>query len=73
MLLVSLYRLIKFAIQNFFRNFWLSLVTITIIVLSLFSVNTLIGLEAISQAIIKSVADKIDIAIYLKPAPNVAV
>ena len=67
MLLVSLYRLIKFAIQNFFRNFWLSLVTITIIVLSLFSVNTLIGLEAISQAIIKSVADKIDIAIYLKP------
>jgi cell division transport system permease protein len=67
MLLVSIYRLIKFAIQNFFRNFWLSLVTITIIVLSLFSVNTLISLEAISQAILNSVADKIDIAIYLKP------
>jgi len=66
MLLVSIYRLIKFAIQNFLRNFWLSLVTITIIVLSLFSVNTLIGLDAISQAIIRSVADKIDIAIYLK-------
>ena len=39
MLLLSLSRLIKFSLQNFFRNIWLSVVTITIVVLTLFSVK----------------------------------
>ena len=59
--------LIKFSFQNFFRNFWLSLVTITIIVLSLFSVNALLGLNGISQAVLASVTDKIDISVYFRP------
>ena len=64
----TLYRVSKFALQNFFRNFWLSLVTITIILLSLVSVTTLVGLNAISDAMISSLGDRVDIAVYFKPA-----
>lgn len=68
MIFTTLYRVSKFALQNFFRNFWLSLVTITIILLSLVSVTTLVGLNAISDAMISSLGDRVDIAVYFKPA-----
>ena len=68
MFLVSLYRSAKLALQNFFRNFWLSLVTITIFVLALASVTTLMGLTAASDALLETVNEKVDIALYFKPS-----
>ncbi len=67
MFFVTLYRLVKLALQNFFRNFWLSIVTITIIVLSLFSVSILMGIGAMSDAVLSVVNEKVDIALYFKP------
>jgi len=66
MFLLSIYRIIKFSLQDIFRNIWLSVVTVTIIVLALFSVNTLLALNAISQAAVASVKEKVDINLYLK-------
>jgi cell division transport system permease protein len=54
-------RIIKFALQDFWRNFWLSIATISVLVLALFSVNILVGLQATSRAIIDTVEDKVDI------------
>lgn len=65
-MIVPAYRLTKFAFQNFFRNFWLSLVTITIIILSLFSLNTLLGITGLTNAVLASVSEQIDISIYFK-------
>lgn len=59
--MLPLFRIIKFALQDFWRNFWLSLVTITVLILALFSVNILIGLNAISESVIASVEEKVDI------------
>lgn len=58
-------RVFKFALQDFWRNFWLSLATIFILVLALFSVNILISLKAISDNIIEVVKNKVDINIEL--------
>ncbi len=66
MFFVTLYRLVKLALQNFFRNFWLSIVTITIIVLSLFSTSILVGIGAMSDAVLSIVNEKVDIALYFK-------
>lgn len=62
----SPFRIIKFAFQNFYRNFWLAVVTITILVVTLFSITALIILNVISAQAVKSVEDKIDISVYFK-------
>ncbi|MFA6393703.1 MAG: permease-like cell division protein FtsX [Patescibacteria group bacterium] len=67
---LSLIRVIKFSLQDIYRNIWLSLVTVTILILALFSVNMLLAVEAISRAAIDSVKEKIDINLYLKSEAN---
>jgi cell division transport system permease protein len=59
-------RAVKFAFQDFFRNFWLSFVTLTILVLALFAINLLIIFNLIADSAISSIENKIDISIYFK-------
>ncbi|MEW6610985.1 MAG: permease-like cell division protein FtsX [Patescibacteria group bacterium] len=66
-MLLSLARMIKFAFQNFWRNIWLSVVTITIIFLTLCSLTSLILLNVISEQALTSVKSALDIAITFKP------
>lgn len=63
----SLFRAIKFASQDFWRNIWLSLITISILVLALLSVNSLIVFRLIADQSIKSVQEKVDVSIYFYP------
>ncbi len=63
----SFFRIIKFALQGFFRNFWLSLVTITMMFLSVFSVTLLFGIGYLKQATLQGVEQKVDILVSLKP------
>jgi cell division transport system permease protein len=65
MSILALFRAIKFSIQDIFRNFWLSLVTVMILVLSLFIVNLLITVRVITNSAIDSIKEKIDITLYL--------
>lgn len=60
------FRIIKFAFQNFYRNFWLSIVTVTILVVTLFSITSLITLNVVSDQVVKSIEDKIDVSVYFK-------
>lgn len=66
MFIIAFFRAIKFSFQDVFRNFWLSLVTVTILVLSLFIVNLLITVRVITESAIDSIRDKIDITLYMK-------
>ncbi|MFH1866890.1 MAG: permease-like cell division protein FtsX [Patescibacteria group bacterium] len=66
-MLLSFFRIIKFGFQSFFRNFWLTLVTVTIIVLSLLSISALGAVTVVSGEALKSLEQKIDVSIYLKP------
>lgn len=63
----STHRVLKFAFQDFFRNFWLSLVTLTIVVLALLSINMLIIFNTVAAYAISSIEDTIDITVYFKP------
>lgn len=67
MFLFSFVRIIKFSFQDIGRNIWLSIVTITILVLALFSVNMLLTVNIISEAAIGAIKEKIDVSLYLKP------
>lgn len=65
--MTSFFRIIKFALQGFFRNFWLSLVTITMILMALFSVTLLVSINYIKQATIHGIEKKVDVLVSLKP------
>jgi len=64
---ITIYRAIRFAAQNFWRNIWLSVVTITILTLSLYSVACLGVITKLSNVALTRLQDKIDISVYLKP------
>lgn len=65
--MLSLYRIIKFSFQDIVRNVWLTIVTLTILLLALFSINTLVTVRVISDNAVAAVKQKIDISLYLKP------
>ncbi|MBI4437694.1 ABC transporter permease [Candidatus Uhrbacteria bacterium] len=63
-MLVSSYRVTRFAFQNFWRNFWLSVITISMLVLTLMTVNILLLLSAVTQQAIGLVEDRIEVSVY---------
>src|SRR3989344_2135041 len=63
----SIYRILNFAWQSFWRNIWLSLLAITIIVLTFISINFLVVINFMTNAAILVLQDKIDISIIFKP------
>jgi len=65
--LASIYRVFIFAWQSFWRNIWLSVVTITIIVLTFISINFLIVVNIISNAATDIIKNKVDVSLYFKP------
>jgi len=64
--MLSFFRIIKFSFQDIIRNIWLSIVTITILILALFSINMLLTVKLVSQNAVSAVKDKINISLYFK-------
>jgi len=65
-MLTSLSRIIKYGLQSFWRNGWLSTATLSIIVLALIVFETLIIFSALTNTALQSVQEKIDISVYFK-------
>ncbi|MDA0208181.1 MAG: permease-like cell division protein FtsX [bacterium] len=63
-MLRTFYRLLKFTFQNFFRNFWLSFVTVTIFVLTLIIVNAMIFMNYVADRALESIEDRVEVAVY---------
>jgi cell division transport system permease protein len=66
MFVLSFLRIIKFSLQDIGRNIWLSFVTVTILILALFSVNLLITVNVVTGAAVDSIKEKVDVNLYLK-------
>jgi len=62
----ALFRILKLSFQDIGRNIWLSIVTVTILILALFSINSLFTAQIISQNAIEAVKSKVDINLYLE-------
>lgn len=59
-------RILKLALQNSFRNLWLSFISILIMFLMLFSLSFIYGINIIGQQVLTSLKSKMDLGIYLK-------
>ncbi|KKW30192.1 MAG: hypothetical protein UY72_C0019G0009 [Candidatus Uhrbacteria bacterium GW2011_GWD2_52_7] len=60
----SFFRVIRFALQGTFRNFWLSFVTTSVFLLTLLTVNSLIALNVMADGAIASLEDRVRIDVY---------
>ncbi len=63
----SLFRIASYASKNFIRNIGLSIMTITILVLALLSINTIIVLDAITTASLEAFEQEVDVSIDFQP------
>jgi cell division transport system permease protein len=64
---ISTTRMMKFALQNFFRNFWLSFITMTIFLLTLITVNTVLIMNVVADTALESVEQKVEVSVYFTP------
>ena len=62
----SLIRIIKSGFSSFIRNGWLSVASITVMVLTLLTLSVFFILNIVLNTGIKTIQDKIDISVYFK-------
>ncbi len=60
-------RIVKFALQNLGRNLWLTIMTVIVLSVTLFSVNVLLSLNVLANAVSSSLENRIDVSVYVKP------
>ncbi len=60
-------RAIKFALQNFQRNLWLSIVTLIIVAVAVFSISLVSALNVLGERALQTVEKKVDVTLELKP------
>lgn len=70
--MTNIIRILKFVFLDFWRNIWLSINTITIISLSLLSVNFLIIITILVNQAVVSVEDRVNISVYFKASASEA-
>jgi cell division transport system permease protein len=63
---LTFWRGVKAGIKNFFRNGWLSVATISIIVLTLLIINTVFVITLVARVTLEDIQQKIDVSIYFK-------
>ncbi|MBI2410465.1 MAG: FtsX-like permease family protein [Candidatus Kerfeldbacteria bacterium] len=61
---VGIIRTIRFAVQNFSRNLWLSVITVFLLVLTTMSMTLVGTLNIIGQQVIHTIQDKVSIDLY---------
>lgn len=66
-MLLAFTRVLKLAFSNFRRNLWLSVATITVMVLAIATYHVVVLLRVASDAALLSIEKKIDVGIYLAP------
>jgi len=68
--MITFKRIIKSGLKSFWRNGWLSVATISIMILTLLVIGTLLMLNVIASAVLLNLQEKIDISVYFKLEAN---
>lgn len=68
----TIFRVIKFTGQSLWRNAWLSLITLTIFVLTLMTVNAVLLVNVVTSSAIKAVQNEVQVAVYFVPGTSEA-
>lgn len=64
---LSFIRATKFALSNFWRNIWLSVITVVILVLTLSMLTIITTIKIVGDQAVTQVKGKVDVAVYFQP------
>lgn len=64
---VSPIRSLSFALQDMFRNGWLTVATVSVLVLTLLSVNLLVAVNVLGEVAVSQMKNRVDISVHFKP------
>lgn len=64
---MSLFRIIKFALQDIWRNVSLSFMTVLILILMLLSINTLLVVRVLTKEAVNSINSQLDVSVHFVP------
>lgn len=70
MMLLQTSRALRFALQNFRRNLWLSIVTIIIVGVAVFSVSLVAALNVLGHRALATVEQRVDVTLELVPGAS---
>lgn len=56
--------MIRFGVQNFWRNIWLSVVTVVILTLNLFLMSLVMGLNVVGDQALTAVREKVNLSVF---------
>ena len=65
--LLKIKRVIKAGFFSFWRNSWVSLATVLIVAITLFTVGSIVFARAVLQYTLNDIQSKVDISVYFKP------
>ncbi|MBI3115353.1 MAG: FtsX-like permease family protein [Candidatus Kerfeldbacteria bacterium] len=65
--MLAFFRAITFAAQNFWRNIWLSIVTVVILTLVVFFISVLFGVRTTADHALADVRSRVDISMFFVP------
>lgn len=65
-MMISFNRIVRFAFQNVLRNAWLSFVTVSILVLTLLSINFFVALNALLDHSLATVEEKVNVTVHFQ-------
>lgn len=68
--MITALRAVKFAFQNFGRNFWLSLITVSMLVLTLLTVNVVVALQQVAGKAIAFAEERVEASVYFYPSTS---
>jgi len=66
MIFTKIKRVTKAGFVNFWRNGWVSLAAILVVVITLFAIGSLIFSKAVMESALSHIEDKVDISVYFK-------
>ncbi len=65
--MITFFRIIRTGIVGFWRNIWLSLATVLILIVSLSILTSLIILNVVSDHVVADIRSRVDVSAYFKP------
>lgn len=65
--------MLKFAFQSFWRNLWLSLISLTIFCLTLLTVNAVLSVGVLAEGALRAVEEEIQVVVYFNPGTSVEI
>lgn len=65
--MISLLRTLRFAFQSFWRNLWLSVVTIFILTLTMLSLSLVAGVNVLTNQALTVLKDKVNVDVFFTP------